>query len=82
MQKALAFQQRITHNQAMRTHHQIIRAATPEVVAGLTDKSIYTVRSWGQRDSIPSEYWADLINAGIATADELIAAAASKKAAA
>ena len=69
------------HNDGMRTHSEIIRVATPQVVSDLTGTSIHTVRSWVQRDSIPSEYWAALINADHATADELIGAAAAKRAA-
>jgi hypothetical protein len=65
----------------MRTHSEVIRVATPQVVSDLTGTSIHTVRSWVQRDSIPSEYWAALINADHATADELIGAAAAKRAA-
>ena len=80
MQKALAICKRIMHNGAMRNHSDIIREAGPQAVSTLTDTSIYTVRSWVQRDSIPSEHWSALINAGYCTADELIAAAASRQA--
>jgi hypothetical protein len=69
------------HNGGMRTHSEVIREAGPQDVADLTRVSIHTVRSWAQRDSIPSEYWAALINADHATADELIGAAAAKRAA-
>jgi hypothetical protein len=69
------------HNGAMRSHSDIIRAATPQTVSELTATSIHTVRSWAQRDSIPSEYWAMLIAASHATAEELIDAAAAKRAA-
>ena len=68
------------HNGGMRSHSEIIREADAQAVADLTGASIHTVRSWGQRDSIPSEYWAALIAAGHATADELIHAAARKAA--
>lgn len=81
MQKALAFPKRIMHNGGMRSHSEIIRSASAQVVSDLTDTSINTVRSWAQRGSIPSEYWATLIGAGHATADELIHAAAAKRAA-
>lgn len=69
------------HNGGMRSHSEIIRKADAQAVADLTGASIHTVRSWGQRDSIPSEYWAALIGAGHCTADELIDAAAAKRAA-
>jgi hypothetical protein len=66
----------------MRTHAEIIRSAGISAVSVLTDKSVSTVSAWGQRDSIPSEYWSVLIGAGHCTADELIQAAAQKRAAA
>jgi hypothetical protein len=65
----------------MRSHSEIIRSVTPQTVSDLTGTSIHTVRSWGQRDSIPSEYWAALIGAGHCTAEELIDAAAARRAA-
>jgi hypothetical protein len=64
----------------MRTHADIIRAAGVQTICDLTGKPASTVSSWGQRNSIPSEYWAALIGAGHATADELIVAAAQKAA--
>jgi hypothetical protein len=69
------------HNSGMRSHSEIIRQVSAQTVSDLTDTSIHTVRSWGQRDSIPSEYWATLISAGKCTADELIHAAAARRAA-
>jgi hypothetical protein len=69
------------HYSGMRSHSEIVKSVTVEVLAGLTGKPIFTVRSWQQRDSIPSEYWAALIAHGSATADELIEAAAKKRAA-
>jgi hypothetical protein len=81
MQKALAFWQRIMHNSAMRTHDKIVSDIGAQVLADLTGASIHTVRSWGQRKSIPAEYWAKLVSKGYCTADELMAAAAAKKAA-
>jgi hypothetical protein len=68
------------HNAVMRSHSDIIRTAGIQAVSDLTGKPVSTVSSWGQRDSIPSEYWATLISAGHATADELIDAAARKAA--
>jgi hypothetical protein len=65
----------------MRTHSEIIRAAGIQTVCTLTDKPVSTVSSWSLRDSIPSEYWALLIRAGHATPQELIEAAAAKRAA-
>ncbi|MGX7895503.1 hypothetical protein [Tsuneonella sp. HG222] len=60
----------------MRTHSDIVRDAGAGRIATLTDKTIHAVRSWQQRNSIPSEYWQKLIAADLTTADELIAAAA------
>lgn len=68
------------HKEAMRTHGDIIRTAGVQTICDLTSKPGSTVSSWGQRNSIPSEYWAALIGAGHATADELIVAAAQKAA--
>jgi hypothetical protein len=68
------------HNSTMRSHSEIIRTSGAQAIADLTGASIHTVRSWGQRDSIPSEYWSQLIRADHCTADELIDAAARKAA--
>lgn len=68
------------HSALMRTHAEIVKAAGIQAITGLTGKPFSTVSSWALRDSIPSEYWAALIDAGHATSEELIAAA-SKKAA-
>lgn len=63
----------------MITHSDIIRrASTPAVIKAIGVVSIHTVRSWVQRNSIPSEHWAALASAEIATLDELAAAAAEK----
>lgn len=63
----------------MRTHSEIIRTAGIKNVCILTRRGFSTVSAWGQRDSIPSEYWAAIIGAGHATADELIEAAALRR---
>jgi hypothetical protein len=68
------------HKEAMRTHSDIIKGAGVQTICDITNKPASTVSSWGQRNSIPSEYWAALISAGHATADELINAAARKAA--
>lgn len=59
-----------------RTHRDIIRAATPAIVADLTGRPITTVRSWAQRDSIPADHWLVLVEKGHCSADELMAGAA------
>ena len=64
----------------MRSHADIIRAAGVLVVhdtLGLEGK-LHTVRSWVQRDSIPDQHWKALADAGLATLDELAAAAAAR----
>ena len=63
----------------MRSHDQIVREAKPERLVELTGVSIHTARSWIQRNSIPAEHWAAVAGEGIATLDELAAAAAAKR---
>jgi hypothetical protein len=69
------------HNGGMRNHTDIIRAIGETAVAELTEAPVLTVRSWAQRDSIPSKHWVVLVGAGHCTAEDLMAAAAAKKAA-
>ena len=57
----------------MRTHSEIVAAADCEQIAQARQASIHTVRSWGQRNSIPAEHWPAFIEAGAATLDELAA---------
>ena len=64
----------------MRNHTDIIRAVGDSALADLTGASINTVRSWAQRDSIPSKHWAVLVSNEHCTADELMAAAAKRAA--
>jgi hypothetical protein len=66
----------------MRTHADIINDAGG--AAALHDKlgllgKIHTVRSWGQRDSIPADQWKAIADAGLATLEELAEAAALKR---
>lgn len=68
------------HNGDMRTHAEIIRDVGEAAVAALTNAPVLTVRSWTQRNSIPSKHWAALVNKEHCSADELMAAA-SKRAA-
>jgi hypothetical protein len=68
------------HNDAMRSHAEIIRAVGEGEVADLTGAPILTVRSWVQRDSIPSKHWGLLVSRECCTADELMAAAAKRAA--
>lgn len=66
------------HHGFMSTHQDIIKRAGADTVrVALGGRvSIHTVRSWQQRNSIPAEHWRGLITAGLATADEMIDAAA------
>lgn len=80
MQKALALCNALCIMVCMRNHTSIVRDAGAQRIATLTDVSIHTARSWAQRDSIPPEHWAKLIAGNVATADELIAAAAKRAA--
>lgn len=76
MQKALAFGKRKMHYCHMRTHTEIL--AAPEAIAKaqeITGCSVHTVRSWRQRNSVPSQYWGAFVDARLATVDELMAAA-------
>lgn len=56
----------------MLNHSDIVRrAGTPEEVALRFGISVHTVRSWIQRNRIPSDRWFDFIDAGLATRDDL-----------
>jgi hypothetical protein len=57
----------------MRTHSEIIGAADCDRLAELRGVSVHTVRSWGQRNSIPAEHWPALVEAEVTTLPELIA---------
>lgn len=68
------------HNGPMRSHTEIIRAVGESAIADLTGAPLLTVRSWAQRDSIPSKHWELLVSEKHCTADELMAAAAKRAA--
>lgn len=68
------------HNGDMRTHTEIIRTVGEGEIADLTGAPILTVRSWTQRNSIPSKHWELLVSKRHCTADELMAAAAKRAA--
>jgi oligoribonuclease (3'-5' exoribonuclease) len=57
----------------MRTHSDIVAAADRDKIAGLCGASIHTVRSWGQRNSIPAEHWPIFIQVDAASLEELAA---------
>lgn len=60
----------------MVTHADIVRAAgRVEDIASLHGVSVYTVRSWIQRNSIPADKWAAFARAGHASLADLAAAA-------
>lgn len=64
----------------MRTHTEIIRTVGEGAIADLTGAPLLTVRSWAQRNSIPSKHWVLLVSNKHCTADELMAAAAKRAA--
>lgn len=68
------------HNAVMRTHRDILREAGHDPIAALTGRPITTIRSWGQRDSIPADLWLAIANAGHATLEELAENASRKRA--
>lgn len=64
----------------MVTHADIVRrAGKVEDTAHDRCVSVFTVRSWIARDSIPAEYWKSFVDGGHATLDELAEAAARKR---
>ena len=64
----------------MTTHQQIIQTAGAAAIRDMLGlESVHTVRSWAQRNRIPAEWWPDLASAGVATMDELRAAARPRK---
>lgn len=65
---------------SMRSHAQIVAAAgSAEEVALRCGVSVHTVRSWGQRDSIPPDMWAIFVNDENASLDELVAGVQQRK---
>ncbi len=67
------------HNVTMRTHRDILRDAGHDQIVVLTGRPITTVRSWDKRDSIPSDLWLDIANAGHASLEELAASASRNR---
>lgn len=64
-----------------RSHQKIIDDAEgPTAVARLIGAEPGTVKQWRRLSSIPAPYWDDLTKAGIATLEELAAAAATRRA--
>lgn len=65
----------------MLTHSDIVKAAGPaSEVARLRGVSVHTVRSWQQRNSIPAEHWSAFAADGVATLEQLAAAASARPA--
>jgi len=65
----------------MRSHQTIIRDFGADKLHDLlpVKPSIYTVRSWEVRGSIPAQWWAALVGLNVATLDELAKAAPQRK---
>ena len=60
----------------MRTHKQIMSDNTISAIRrALADRGVElsdpTVRSWARRGAIPAAYWMPLVDAKVATLDEL-----------
>jgi hypothetical protein len=66
----------------MRSHSDIVKAVGADKIASLTGSPITTVRSWAQRNSIPSDHWRILVQEKHTTADELMARVEKAKVAA
>lgn len=69
----------------MRTHAEIIRShGASALVRDLAAREVRvhqsTPQRWVDRDSIPGEYWQVVVDLGIATLEELAAAAALSRA--
>ncbi|MBA3577458.1 MAG: hypothetical protein H0W39_07605 [Sphingomonas sp.] len=58
----------------MRQHREIVPPDRVDEVARETGKSVHTVISWRQRNSIPADVWAILARMEIATLEELASA--------
>lgn len=56
----------------MQNHKQICERIGEAKAADLCGVTVYAVRSWRQRNRIPAEYWRRIIDAKLATADELL----------
>ena len=68
----------------MRTHQQIVKdrgasALGRDLVAMGLDVKASTPQRWADRDSIPGEYWAALVELDAATLDELAGAADARQ---
>jgi hypothetical protein len=67
----------------MRTHSEIISAAGGATAVHralrLEPHRIHAVRSWIQRGSIPAEFFADFVEAGFSTFEELGLSARQKR---
>ena len=64
----------------MRTHQQIIDDSQgPSALARVVGAEPNTAKQWKRNDSIPAPYWDAIAKAGLATLEELAAAAASRR---
>lgn len=68
----------------MRTHTQIVKAVgASELAHQLRARGIAialnTPQRWAERDSIPAQYWPDVVAIGAASLNELAIAAATKR---
>ena len=63
----------------MRTHQEIVAEVRPAVLAKLIGVDPNTAKQWKRSDSIPAPYWDAVAKAGVASLEELAAAAAVRK---
>ena len=66
--------------QRMKQHRDIIPTDRIVEIASVTGKSVHTVTSWRQRNSIPADVWAALVRLKLTTLDELANAREAKAA--
>lgn len=68
----------------MRTHQKIVQDhGASSLFRDLSERGVKlnqtTPQRWADRDSIPSEYWSDVVALGLASLDELANAAALRR---
>lgn len=78
MQKALYRLWCIVHYGLMQ-HADIIKLDRISDIVSATGRPEITVRSWRQRNSIPGEYWAKIVDLGLASYEQLAATAPQRK---
>ena len=57
----------------MKHSRDIIPTERVAEIARVTGKSVHTVTSWRQRNSIPADVWAPIVELGLASFEDLAA---------